>query len=43
MATKRGGVRSMGAARFGAGLGSLGGWSWISGRREREREKKGES
>jgi hypothetical protein len=39
---KRGSVGSIEAAGFGAGLGSLGGWSWISGGGERKSWKREE-
>jgi hypothetical protein len=39
---KRGSVGSMEAAKFGAGLGSLGGWSWIFGGGERKSWKREE-
>jgi hypothetical protein len=39
---KRGSVGSMEAAEFGAELGSLSGWSWISGDGERKSRKREE-
>jgi hypothetical protein len=42
MEEERKSVGSMEAAGFGAGLGSLGGWSWISGGGERKSWKREE-
>ena len=39
---KRGSIGNMEAAGFGAGLGSLSGWSWISGGGERKSWKREE-